>query len=127
VEDFGVPDGVVSTQIDPLSGQLATGACPNPRTEYYLVGTQPAQFCHLHGGGGTQIAGWETEAPPSTGNAVLGSKPAGGSFQPAPATQVRPIVVASGTQPDPNQPPDPNKDASKKKKGLLDRLKSIFK
>ena len=51
--DFDVPDGVVGVQVDPQSGELATSACPDIRTEYYLVGTQPTQFCHLHGGGST--------------------------------------------------------------------------
>ncbi len=64
VTDFPVPEGVVSAQIDPLSGQLATSACPESQTDYYLLGTQPVQFCLLHQGGSTEIAGWETPSPP---------------------------------------------------------------
>ncbi len=61
---FSAPDGIVSVEIDPMSGQLATGACPNPRSEVFITGTQPIEGCHLHGGGGsrtaTQVAGWDT-------------------------------------------------------------------
>ena len=127
VEDFDVPNGVVSTQIDPLSGQLATGACPNPRTEYYLVGTQPAQFCHLHGGGGTQIAGWDTETTPANGSSILGSRPDGSQAQPAEGSPVQPVATANGAPSDGNPQPDQSKDSPKKKKGFFDRLKSIFK
>ena len=63
VTDFQPPAGVVSVQIDPQSGQLATAACPKVRTEYFIEGTQPVELCHLHGGGGTQVAGWETQQP----------------------------------------------------------------
>ncbi len=68
VTDFAVPDGVVSAQVDADTGQLATSACPRIVTDYYLVGTQPAQYCTLHTGGATEIAGWDTTpaavAPP---------------------------------------------------------------
>jgi penicillin-binding protein 1B len=50
VTDFAAPAGVVSVQIDSLSGELATVACPTSRSEYYLFGTQPSQLCHLHPG-----------------------------------------------------------------------------
>ena len=38
VTDFEPPPGVVSVQIDPESGQLATAACPKVRTEYLRGG-----------------------------------------------------------------------------------------
>ncbi len=63
VTEFEAPAGVVSVQIDPASGQLATAACPKVRTEYFIEGTQPVEMCSLHGGGGTQVASWETEQP----------------------------------------------------------------
>jgi penicillin-binding protein 1B len=63
VTEFQAPAGVVSTQIDPQSGQIATAQCPKVRTEYFIEGTQPVELCRLHGGGGTQVAGWEIQQP----------------------------------------------------------------
>lgn len=110
VTSFEVPDGVVSAQVDPDSGDLATSACPKVVTEYYLLGTQPAQFCPLHQGGVTEIAGWDdTPAPqPVTPSTVLTH-----STMPAPADG--PI---SQNLPNPPKP--------QKKPGLFDKIKSIF-
>jgi penicillin-binding protein 1B len=119
VTNFTAPDGVVSVQIDPLSGELATGACPGARNEYYLVGTQPTQFCHLHRGG-TQFAGWEQPAAPAAGNAVVGAP--GGRPNPVAVVAAR-TPGAAAQDPPPVAPPD---DPKKKKKGLIDRLKGIF-
>ncbi len=69
VSDFEAPPGMVSVQIDPLSGELATAACPKVRTEYFIEGTQPVQMCPLHGGGVTQVAGWQTSQPARTESA----------------------------------------------------------
>ena len=114
VTPFDVPDGVVSALIDQDTGQLATSACPRVITEYYLLGTQPVQFCTLHPGNATEIAGWDTApATPQT----LPNAPA---FQNAPVT------------PNPNAPPGQTPDNQQpektpaKKKGLFDKLKSIF-
>lgn len=118
VVPFAVPDGVVSVQVDPLSGELATGSCANARTEYYLVGTQPSQFCHLHRGG-TQIAGWEQPAPPESGAPITAA--GGRTFAAGTPAQAKPVVATrDGNQP----PPDSGK---KTKKSFFDRLKSIFK
>ncbi len=38
---FEAPDGIVSVQIDPRSGMLATPYCPTTITEVYISGTQP--------------------------------------------------------------------------------------
>jgi penicillin-binding protein 1B len=60
---FAAPDGIVTIDIDPLSGMPATAACPKVRSEVYIAGTQPVGLCPLHGGrqGITNIAGWDTE------------------------------------------------------------------
>ena len=112
------PDGVVSVPIDTETGELATSACPKVETEYYLVGTQPTQFCHLHGGGGTQIAGWDTNPPAAVtvpaANGIAPENPAASAVlgQP-PAAQ-----TAQNTK-----PPKPDK----KKKSFFDKLKGVFK
>jgi 1A family penicillin-binding protein len=48
--DFEAPEGVVSVYVDPESGMLAGPGCPRPVLETYLTGTQPEEFCPLHGG-----------------------------------------------------------------------------
>ncbi len=111
VTDFSVPDGVVSAQIDPATGELATTACPRVITAYYLLGTQPVQFCPLHQGGSTEIAGWET-APAQP--AALPNVPAAPGAMPA------------GTAPDTTTQQQPQKNPNEKKPGLFDKLKSIF-
>lgn len=63
VHGWDAPDGIVSVDIDPTTGQLATAGCPSARAEVFVSGTQPVELCRLHGGGGTQVAGWETTAP----------------------------------------------------------------
>lgn len=126
---FDVPDGVVSVQIDPDTGELATSACPRIVTEYYLPGTQPTQFCHLHSSGGTQFANWQnTPAVDGTnGASVPPYNPQNPQATPngaAPNAAQQP-PNASAQNGNPEQPQDQNK--GKKKKSFLDKLKGIFK
>jgi penicillin-binding protein 1B len=117
VSEFEAPAGVVGVQIDPASGQLATAACPKVRTEYFIEGTQPVEFCQLHGGGGTRVAGWETGQPTRATDQAPLLTPTGGPPQQRAAAQTAP------PQPDSNAEPQ----APPKHKGFLDRLKGIFK
>ncbi|MDD2853459.1 MAG: PBP1A family penicillin-binding protein [Desulfuromonadaceae bacterium] len=48
--DFPQPDSVLSVTIDPVTGYLATPDCPEKRDEFYAVGTEPQEYCPLHGG-----------------------------------------------------------------------------
>ncbi len=43
-----VPQGVVTAVIDPVSGYLATYACPEQFTEAFIEGTAPKETCPLH-------------------------------------------------------------------------------
>lgn len=100
VAEFDVPDGVVSAQVDAETGQLATTACPRVTTGYFLLGTQPIQFCSEHPGGATEIAGWDAPvSPQALGEAALAKG----------ANNLQLNV--------------PNA----KKHGIVDKLKSIFK
>ena len=119
VTDFEPPAGVVSTQIDPESGQLATASCPKVRTEYFVEGTQPVEFCHLHGGGGgTRVAGWETGQPGKPADVVAAS-----STPPAGMPQQRAAARTPPSEADPTsqQPEKP------KRKSFFERLRGIFK
>jgi penicillin-binding protein 1B len=117
----------VSVDIDPLSGQLATTACPSARPEYFVSGTQPVEMCRLHGGGGTQVAGWETTPAPAAAN------PSAAHPQTAVTDQGRQYGSAKMTPPvgtieTPQiEPPQPPAEKPKEKKGFFGKLKDIFK
>jgi penicillin-binding protein 1B len=116
VQEFSPPDGIVTVDIDPATGQLAASGCPNPRPEVFLAGTQPVEICRLHGGGArTQVAGWESEegekaapAPASTGR--IGARTARAE-RPKPATPA----------------PAPPKVPAEQKRGFWSRIRAIFK
>ncbi|MDH4185937.1 MAG: penicillin-binding transpeptidase domain-containing protein, partial [Nitrospira sp.] len=48
---FGIPVGVVTRDIDPKTGQLATFQCPEQVSEVFIEGTEPGVYCEVHGGG----------------------------------------------------------------------------
>src|SRR5258707_15109143 len=66
---FDAPEGIVTLDICPLSGQPATAACPNRRQDVFIAGTQPLDSCRLHGGGQpgvTHVTGWDAQPPQTT-------------------------------------------------------------
>ncbi|MCL4514696.1 MAG: PBP1A family penicillin-binding protein [Firmicutes bacterium] len=48
VRDFPVPEGIVTADIDADTGLLATAECTNVRTEVFISGTEPTQYCNVH-------------------------------------------------------------------------------
>lgn len=125
LNDFVAPAGISVVEIDPNSLQLATPACPMTRKEVYITGTEPTEFCELHGGRmltQTPPASWlsrifgdkkSDEAPPpgSPGGAVTpGTLPAISTASPAP----------------PGAPPAAAADDDEKKSGLLHKIFGIF-
>lgn len=124
VVDFDAPDGVVSVDIDPESGQLATGACPNVRGEVFIAGTQPNEFCRLHGGGTTHVAGWETT--PSTAAVQPPTVTPGVPGQTRPPRSSDTVVMLPPANAPPHETPIA-KEEKEKKKGFFGRLKDIFK
>src|SRR5580700_4569046 len=124
--EFEPAPGVVAESIDPQTGQLATPSCPQTEQEYFVAGSEPTQYCELHGGGhfaaapsGSWLAhlfGRPANPPPPPAGAV--TPPPGGPNQPSPAdkthARAKPAQppAASGTLP----PAD-----DEKKKGFLDR------
>ncbi len=122
VRDWDAPDGIVSVDIDPLSGQLATGACPGIRPEFFVSGTQPVEMCRLHGGGGTQVAGWETTPAPSATPPQTTVSDQGRQYRAAQATP--PIATVETPQ---AAAPGPPAEKPKEKKGFFGKIKDIFK
>ena len=46
--NFPVPSDIVTADIDPETGMLATAACPARLTEVFVAGTAPREECRLH-------------------------------------------------------------------------------
>lgn len=115
VQPFSPPDGVAIVDIDPLSGRLATAACPKTVSEVFLAGTQPVELCQLHGGAGrTLISSWESDPAPSPQSARASSQP---------PTAVGP---RSAPPPQPASPQTPSRQPPPKK-GFWGRIRAIFK
>jgi len=117
-QEFEPPAGVVQAMIDPQSGQLATPNCPKTENEYFIAGSEPTEYCQLHGGA------FAAQAPAPGGtwlNRVLGGKGASspgppsansqGAGPPAPSN----AGAAPGTQ-----------GAQEQKKTLLNRIFGVF-
>lgn len=117
VQSFQPPDGITTVDVDPLTGQLATAACAKPRSEVFVAGTQPVEFCRLHGGAGqrTQIAAWDDQ-----------------TVEPSPAASpesqgTRSARVARRNRPEEPKPPSaPQPQPEAPKRGFLDRIRAIF-
>jgi len=119
---FTAPEGVVTLDVDPLSGQPATAACPSRRQEVFIAGTQPLDSCRLHGGGQpgvTHVSGWEAQPPvPQTSNQTA-------TLNQPPQSADKPRIVTGETPPagrseQAEKPPE-------KKKGFFGRIFGVFK
>jgi len=113
VQGFQAPDGITTVDIDPLTGQLASAGCPNPKAEVFITGTQPVEFCRLHGGGQrTQIAAWDSED-------ASGSSAGNGQPRVSAVRRNRPEPSEPRSQP-PETKPEPAK------RSFFDRIRAIF-
>ncbi len=121
VQPLDPPPGVSQVAIDPQSGQLATPACPTTRLEFFVAGTEPTEFCQLHG------AHMAVQAPPVSWLSRLFGKQESATPQPlngaAPSGQNPPPANGSAKPPAPGQAPQPE---AEKKKGLLPRIFGIL-
>jgi penicillin-binding protein 1B len=127
VQSFEAPDGIVTVQIDPESGMLATPSCPSARSEVYIAGTQPVEACRLHGGNRsivTSVSGWETNsAAPKlpSDDGLRPTEPSGSAPQPIARRDPSRRDNSETAQRQP--PPQPKEE----KKGLFRRLWGVFK
>ena len=46
---FDVPENVTFAEVDKANGKLATPGCPSVTREAFLPGTEPKDYCDLHG------------------------------------------------------------------------------
>jgi penicillin-binding protein 1B len=130
---FTPPDGIVSIDIDPLSGMPATPNCPSTRKEVYIAGTEPVGVCPLHGGGRpgtTNVTGWETSPParpaaPTADTSIRITGTSGdGAVSPGAGTRHArqdPDADATAQQQTAEQP------QQQEKKGFFNKLKGLFK
>jgi penicillin-binding protein 1B len=47
--EFEVPEGITFVNIDHDTGKLATPNCPSVFNESFIIGTEPVEYCPLHG------------------------------------------------------------------------------
>jgi penicillin-binding protein 1B len=122
---FAVPDGIVTIQIDPLSGMPASGMCPQTRAEVFIAGTQPVGTCPIHGGGGQpamNVAGWDNSRPAETAPVSTAPRIVGGERPVTAQRQPPPPPQAASAQAEKH--PEPQKEP---KKGFFRRLWGVFK
>jgi penicillin-binding protein 1B len=137
---FSAPAGIVSVNIDPdpESGLLALPACPKPRTEVYIAGTEPVLSCPLHGGKGgaaTTVTGWDTGVQPTPAQPSGRPAPSGAPAQQPPITSNQPgrgnskesAASRAARQADANRPPAGPDQQKQEKKGFFQRLLRVFK
>lgn len=129
VHDFEPPEGVISVEVDPTTGQLASTGCPTVKSEVFIVGTQPLQVCQAHGGQrqATHVAGWE--AAPGDQPAGVTAPPAPVPLDGAPRADARPRRPASAASAQPQSipiEPAPAKEKPKEKRGFFGRIRDIF-
>jgi penicillin-binding protein 1B len=128
-QDFDPPAGVIQEVIDPESGQLATPQCPKTITQYFVAGTEPGQFCQLHGGAeaaqtspGSWLSRLFGHAPNPPSPPAAASNQANSATPPGAGT----ATGKPGQQANPGDHPSPIQAQPEKKKGLLDKIFGIF-
>jgi len=122
VQDFEMPEGVTKVTIDPESMALATPECPMTREEVYIHGTEPTQFCPLHG---AHMA--SDTAPGSWLSHVFGGDKGkeSESAQPGAAGSTDPFPSMKRPA-DPSASADNQEPEGENKGGLLRRIFGIF-
>lgn len=117
VRPFVMPEGVTKVTIDPETLALATPECPVTREEVYIHGTEPTEFCPLHGG---RMAG--DTAPGSWLSHIFGGdKEKGADGATNETGNVGAHSSSTQTGPADNQPPE-----DENKKSVLRRIFGIF-
>ena len=124
-EPFEPVEGIVTLGVDPVTQEIATYQCPERRTEVFIAGSQPMQYCRLHGGRGrrtllaTNVAGWDNAPRRRPEESELEVARAAGRSGPRGTGRVRGPLSERPTLPPEDQRP-------KKKKSLFGRLLDVF-
>jgi penicillin-binding protein 1B len=127
---FSVPDGIVTVQIDPLSGMPATPMCPETTAEVYVAGTQPVGSCPLHGAGQpgmTNVAGLDTSRPVETAPVSTTPRITGGDRPVAAQHRTPSSVQVPATAQGEKQAQAQPEEQKDEKKGFFRKLWGVFK
>jgi penicillin-binding protein 1B len=123
-QPFAPPDGLVEELVDAQTGELATPSCPQKVEEYFVAGSEPTQYCQVHGGG--QVAqspggSWLSRlfekdpgtppAPPTNNTSNGPGSEARSKSSPPASSEERPVTQPNGEP---------------QKKGVLGRIFGIF-
>ncbi len=103
--------------------QLATPACPVTRKEVFITGTEPTEFCELHGGR------MMTQTPPPSWLSRLfgaGPKPEDAGAAADASTGAKPAGSAPAANAAAPSPPTASSETDNKKPGVIDRFFGIF-
>jgi penicillin-binding protein 1B len=130
---FAMPDGVVSVNVDPVSGKLAAGPCAaTAKPELFIAGTEPFEACD--GSSPTQVSSWtddDAETPPvavsPTSSAPRTTLSAPSPIPPPVTAKPRAEQPSRTVSIDTPPPPPAESPEQKKKKGLFGRLADVFK
>jgi penicillin-binding protein 1B len=116
---FEAPAGVIQVTVDPQSEQLATPQCPTTKDEVFIAGTEPTEFCFLHGGRA------QAHAPPVSWLSHLFGK--GESGTPPPPPGVAPKNPGEpGAETPGQEAAGAEGDDAQKKKSVLQKIFGIF-
>lgn len=124
VTEFEPPEGIVMVDVDPVTGGLASPACPKHEIQAFIAGTQPLEVCRVHGGtlaSATRVSGWETAVEEPGPVEKAGSPAVASTAEPARraarSTPKKQVAAAKPVQPPPPPP----------RKSLFRRLLDVFK
>ena len=112
------PPGVVQVELDSDTGELATPHCPRTQTEYFLEGTQPGEYCHLH---------YLQPVPRAASFGSIAGVMAPSVSGPVAAVPPSPPTVVQAASPPPPPPAAMPEEPKPKKRGFFGRLVGIFK
>jgi penicillin-binding protein 1B len=117
------PPGVVRVSIDADTGEIATPHCTRTESYYFLEGTQPAEYCHVHY---LQPLIRRIPVVGAIANAI--SPPAEGPEAPqasAPAPAAPPAAQAATAPPAP-EAAAPAEPPQQRRRGIFGRIFGIF-
>ncbi len=140
-QPFSAPDGIVTVEIDPVSGELATSGCPSTRGEVFVAGSQPQESCTLHKGAATHVASWDVpaETAPAATLPALPIPP--GQTAPTTVAAAPPVVTPQQRAATPSKKKAPNAERveagpkpvvveaepPRKRKGFFGRMRDLIK
>ncbi len=114
---FQPPPGVVEVSLDPDTGELATPHCSRTQTEYFLAGSEPTAYCHLH---------YLPSVPRASVIGSIAGVIARAITGPAASPPAAPAAVQASPVPAPPNPAVQQEEPQPKKRGFFGRILGVF-